>query len=461
VSRPALEVADILRAQGSRFLERYQHSISYQQLKVYRAVLACRTASLGGHLDVCSNCGLETGVSFNSCRNRHCPKCQARAREQWLEARQQELLPIGYFHVVFTVPHELNVFALTSPRQFYDLLFAAASETLIEVARNPQRLGANIGALAILHTWGQNLLLHPHLHCVVPAGGLSPDRTRWIHTERRFLLPLHVLRKVFRGKFLDGLRRLHKKGRLCCDGPAAQYRDRKKFLRLTGPLYRRRWVVYAKKAMGGPDQVLRYLGRYTHRIAISNHRLLDFHQEHVTFRWKDYARGGKQRTMKLTPTEFLRRFFLHVLPKGFVRIRHFGPARQPIPTPQPRPGQKPAHFHRNYRSPTFEQKSSATENTLALSTLRRPDVCCPQTHSPGDQLFMTPQPSRPCDLPVHASLDVCLHSISTLKMAARIACSRLPLRSSARSRPQHSYHRTTNGYLIEHKRPFNTHSPRR
>jgi hypothetical protein len=324
MSKPALEVADILRAQGSRFLERYQHSISYQQLKVYRAVLACRTASLGGHLDVCSNCGMETGVSFNSCRNRHCPKCQARAREQWLEARQQELLPIGYFHVVFTVPHELNVFALTSPRQFYDLLFAATSQTLIEVARNPERLGGDIGALAILHTWGQNLLLHPHLHCVVPAGGLSPDRTRWIHTQRRFLLPLDVLREVFRGKFLDGLRRLHKKGRLCCQGPAAQYRDRKMFLRLIGPLYRSRWVVYARKAMGGPDQVLRYLGRYTHRIAISNHRLLAFDQEHVTFRWKDYAHGGKQRTMKLAAREFLRRFFLHVLPKGFVRIRHFG-----------------------------------------------------------------------------------------------------------------------------------------
>src|SRR4051812_30688170 len=194
MSKPALEVADILRAQGSRFLEHYQRSISYQQLKVYRAVLACRTASLGGHLDVCSNCGLETGVSFNSCRNRHCPKCQARAREQWLEARQQELLPIGYFHVVFTVPHELNVFALASPRQFYDLLFSSASETLIEVARNPERLGADIGALAILHTWGQNLLLHPHLHCVVPAGGLSADRTRWLHTQRQFLLPLRVLR---------------------------------------------------------------------------------------------------------------------------------------------------------------------------------------------------------------------------------------------------------------------------
>ena len=324
MSKPALEVADILRAQGSRFLEHYQHSISYQQLKVYRAVLACRTASLGGHRDVCSQCGFETGISFNSCRNRHCPKCQARAREHWLQARQQELLPTGYFHVVFTVPHELNVFALTSPRLFYDLLFWSASQTLIEVARNPERLGADIGVLAILHSWGQNLLLHPHIHCVVPAGGLSPDRTHWIGTRQRFLLPLPVLRKVFRGKFLAGLRRLHRKGLLRCEGPAAEFKDGKKFLRLVGPLYRQRWVVYAKKAMGGPRQVLRYLGRYTHRIAISNHRLLTFDGEQVTFRWKDYAHGAKQRTMKLTAHEFLRRFFLHVLPRGFVRIRHYG-----------------------------------------------------------------------------------------------------------------------------------------
>lgn len=324
MSEPVLEVADILRAQGNRFLEHYQLSISYQQLKVYRAVLACRTASLGGHLDVCSNCGLKTGISFNSCRNRHCPKCQARAREQWLEARKQELLPTGYFHVVFTVPHELNVFALTNPRQFYDLLFASASETLIEVARNPERLGADIGVLAILHTWGQNLLLHPHVHCVVPAGGLSPDRTQWLRTQPRFLLPLPILRTVFRGKFLAGLRRLYRRGQLICQGPAAEYKDLKKFSRLIGPLHRRRWVVYAKKAMGGSEQVLRYLGRYTHRIAISNHRLLAFDGEHVTFRWKDYAHGCKQRTMTLPAQKFLRRFFLHVLPRGFVRIRHYG-----------------------------------------------------------------------------------------------------------------------------------------
>ena len=305
-------------------MERYQSSISFQQLKTFRAVLACRTAALGGHLDVCSDCGHQAAISYNSCRNRHCPKCQAQARQRWLEARQQELLETSYFHVVFTVPHELNVLALTTPRLFYDLLFSSVADTLLEVARNPERLGADIGVLAILHTWGQNLLLHPHIHCVVPAGGLSQDRTRWIATEHRFLLPLPVLRKVFRGKFIAGLRRLHRKGRLRCEGPAGEYADARRFAQLLRTVHRQPWVVYAKQAMGGPAQVLRYLGRYTHRIAISNHRLISFDGEHVSFRWKDYTGGGKQRIMRLDAREFLRRFFLHVLPKGFVRIRHYG-----------------------------------------------------------------------------------------------------------------------------------------
>jgi hypothetical protein len=324
MSRPALEVADILRAQGKRFIDHYERSLSYQQLKAYRAVLACRTALLGGHLDVCADCGHEAPISYNSCRNRHCPRCQAQARERWLEARQQELLETSYFHVVFTVPHELNVFALTCPRVFYDLLFRSAADTLLEVARNPQRLGADIGVLAILHTWGQNLLLHPHIHCVVPAGGLSPDRTRWIATEHRFLLPLPILRKVFRGKFVAGLRRLHRKGQLRCEGPAADYLDARRFSQLMRTVHRQPWVVYARQAMGGPRQVLRYLGRYTHRIAISNHRLIGFDGERVAFRWKDYAHGGKKGAMTLDAREFLRRFFLHVLPLGFVRIRHYG-----------------------------------------------------------------------------------------------------------------------------------------
>ena len=313
-----MEVADILRAQGYPFLEHYQSSFSYQQLKAFRAILRCRTAALGGHIDVCLKCGHEEGISYNSCRNRSCPKCQAQARERWLEARQQELLDTGYFHVVFTVPHELNPLARNSPALFYDLLFAASSQTLLEVAADPKRLGAEIGFLSILHSWGSNLLLHPHVHCVVPAGGFSPDHQRWIHTHPRFLLPIPVLRRVFRDKFLFALNRLYSNGSLDCSGPAAAFSERLNQLR------KKKWIVYAKPPFGGPAHVLRYLGRYTHRIAISNHRLLAFDGERVSFRWKDYAHGGKQRIMTLAATEFLRRFFLHVLPRGFVRIRHFG-----------------------------------------------------------------------------------------------------------------------------------------
>src|SRR6266496_127411 len=295
--RPTFEVADILRVQGDRFLDRYRSSFGFQQLKAFRAILRCRTAALGGHRDACPSCGHQA-ISYNSCRNRHCPKCQTQARERWLAARERELLTTSYFHVVFTVPHELNVLALENPRLFYDLLFTASAQTLIEIAIDRKHLGAEIGVIAILHTWGQNLLLHPHIHCVVPAGGLSPDHRRWVRPRYPFFLPVKILSRVFRGKLLAGLKRLHRRKKLQCAGPAA--------------------------ALGGPMQVLRYLGRYTHRVAISNHRLLIFKQERVTFRWKDYARGGKQGEMTLTATEFLRRFFLHVLPKSFVRIRHLG-----------------------------------------------------------------------------------------------------------------------------------------
>jgi predicted Zn-ribbon and HTH transcriptional regulator len=323
MTRPTLEVADILRAQGDRFLERYRSSFDFQQLKAFRAILRCRTAALGGHRDGCSRCGYQT-ISYNSCRNRHCPKCQAQARERWLAARERELLNNSYFHVVFTVPHELNVLALENPRLFYDLLFAASTQTLLEIASDPKHLGAEIGVIAILHTWGQNLLLHPHIHCVIPAGGLSPDHRRWVRPRYPFFLPVKVLSRVFRGKFLAGLKRLHRRKKLPCAGPAAALADQKQFAKLLRRLHHHDWVVYAKPAFGGPMQVLRYLGRYTHRVAISNHRLLAFEQERVTFRWKDYAHDGKQGKMTLAATEFLRRFFLHVLPKGFVRIRHFG-----------------------------------------------------------------------------------------------------------------------------------------
>jgi len=323
MKRPTVEVAGILRAQGRRFLDRYRSGLDYQQLKAFQAVQNCRTAALGGHIDACPQCGHQA-ISYNSCRNRHCPKCQAQSRQRWVAKREQELLDTSYFHVVFTVPHELNVLALDNPRLFYDLLFSASAQTMREVAADPKHLGAEIGVISILHTWGQNLLLHPHVHCVVPGGGLSPDHTHWVRQRYPFFLPVKVLSRVFRGKFLAGLKRLRRRKQLRCAGPAATLADNRQFAKLLRRLHRQDWVVYAKPTFGGPMQVIRYLGRYTHRVAISNHRLLAFDGERVTFRWKDYARGGKQRKMTLAATEFLRRFFLHVLPKGFVRIRHFG-----------------------------------------------------------------------------------------------------------------------------------------
>ncbi len=323
MTRPTFEVADIVRVQGDRFLDRYRSSFGFQQLKAFRAILRCRTAALGGHRDACPNCGHQA-ISYNSCRNRHCPKCQTQARQRWLTARERELLTTSYFHVVFTVPHELNVLALENPRLFYDLLFTASAQTLLQIAMDRKHLGAEIGVISILHTWGQNLLLHPHIHCAIPAGGLSPDHHQWVRPRYPFFLPVKVLSRVFRGKFLAALKRLHRRNQLCCAGPAAALADPLQFTKLVRRLHRHDWVVYAKPAFGGPMQVLRYLGRYTHRVAISNHRLLAFDQERVTFRWKDYAHGGKQGKMTLGATEFLRRFFLHVLPRGFVRIRHFG-----------------------------------------------------------------------------------------------------------------------------------------
>jgi hypothetical protein len=324
MNRPTVEVAEILRAQGSRFLDKYQSSFGYQKLKAFRALQNCRTAALGGHLDACLGCGYQQAISYNSCRNRHCPKCQAQARQRWLAAREREVLPTTYFHVVFSIPHELNVFALENPRAFYDLLFQASSASALEMAANPERLGAEIGMIGILHTWGQNLLLHPHIHYVIPAGGLSPDHQHWVSSRHRFFLPMKALRRVFRGKFIDGLKRLYRRKKLGCAGPAAVFSERKQFTKLLGRLRRQNWVVYCKPAFGGPMQVLRYLGRYTHRVAISNHRLLAFDGERVTFRWRDYAHGNQSRVMTLDAIEFLRRFFLHILPKGFVRIRHFG-----------------------------------------------------------------------------------------------------------------------------------------
>ena len=323
MTRPAVEVADLLHAQGKRFVEQNRSWLSYQQLKVLRALERCRTAALGGHIDHCSRCG-HRAISYNSCRNRHCPKCQAQARQRWLAAREKEVLGVPYFHVVFTLPHELNPLCDRNAKLIYDLLFRASAETMLEIAADPKHLGAQIGFLSILHTWGQNLSLHPHVHCVVPAGGFSPDRQRWIHPRYAFFLPVKVLGKVFRGKFLEGLRRAYRRKKLDLGGATTHLAHAPRFQAFVHQLFGLDWVVYAKPAFGGPAAVLRYLGRYTHRVAISNHRLTAFDGERVTFRWKDYAHGNKKRLMTLSATEFLRRYVQHILPRGFVRIRQYG-----------------------------------------------------------------------------------------------------------------------------------------
>lgn len=323
MKRPTVEVADLLHAQGDRFIEKNRSWLSYQQLSVLRALKDCRTAALGGHVDSCSQCGHQA-ISYNSCRNRHCPKCQAQARQRWLAAREKEAFGVPYFHVVFTLPHELNPLCDRNAKLVYDLLFRVSAETMLEVAADPKHLGAQIGFLSILHTWGQNLSLHPHVHCVVPAGGFAPDRQRWIHPRYAFFLPIKVLGKVFRGKFLEGLRRAYRRKKLDLGGATTHLAHAPRFQAFAHKLFGLDWVVYAKPAFGGPAAVLRYLGRYTHRVAISNHRLTAFDGERVTFRWKDYAHGNKKRLMTLSATEFLRRYVQHILPRGFVRIRQYG-----------------------------------------------------------------------------------------------------------------------------------------
>ena len=323
MSRPAVEVADVLHAQGDRFLARHPW-LSVQQRTVLRALRRCRTAALGGHVDRCGACG-HRAISYNSCRNRHCPKCQAQARERWLAARERELLDVPYVHVVFTLPHALDPLCRRNAARLYHLLFRASAATLLAVAANPKHLGAAIGFLSILHTWGQTLVRHPHVHCVVPAGGFAPDDHRWVRPKYAgFFLPVHVLSRVFRGKFVAGLRRAYTRGELDLSGATAALRQPAQWRAFVDGLFRTEWVVYAKPAFGGPGAVLRYLGRYTHRVAISNHRLIDFDGDRVTFRWKDYTQEGQRRTMTLTAMEFLRRFVQHVLPRGFVRIRQWG-----------------------------------------------------------------------------------------------------------------------------------------
>src|ERR1700720_2227919 len=323
MSRPPLEVADLIRSTGAAFIERNRQWIRWQHVKVLLAIARCRTAALGGHVDECTRCGHRATVSYNSCRNRHCPKCQTAARGRWIAARQRELPPTRYVYVVFTLPHRLVPLVLQNKKVIYDLLFRASAETLLEVARDPRHLGAEIGFFTVLHTWSQKLVLHPHVHCVIPAGGLSLDHTHWVKSRDRFFLSIRVLRRVFRGKFVAALKQAFRDRQLVFHGNLTLLAQPRTFAAWLRPLFRKDWVVYSKPPFGGPEYVLQYLGR-THRVALSNHRLVSFVEGKVAFRWRDSAHYNEQKLMTLSLDEFLRRFLLHVLPKGFVRIRNFG-----------------------------------------------------------------------------------------------------------------------------------------
>ena len=327
MSEHRLEVADVFRRYERDFFAQWGHVLGPHQRKAFKAIRDCRTAALGGHVEYverCDTCGHRV-ISYNSCRDRHCPKCQAMARAKWLEARQTEVLPVPYFHVVFTLPQQIGGLALQSAREIYNILFRAASETLLTIAADPKRMGAAVGFLAVLHTWGQNLHLHPHLHCVVPGGGIGPDGASWVGCRKKsFFLPVRVLGSRFRNLFLTYLRKAFQRGKLRFHGEMASLAKPAAFEALCRRARRIKWVVFAKPPFGGPEQVLKYLARYTHRVAISNRRLLSMEDGRVTFEWKDYAGGNQVGVMKLEAVEFIRRFLLHILPSGFVRIRQFG-----------------------------------------------------------------------------------------------------------------------------------------
>lgn len=318
-----LEVADIFRQVGPAYRAEHAAALSRGQRRVMSAIERCRTAALGGHVEQCDSCGHQR-ISFNSCRNRHCPKCQSLVRAQWLEDRQTELLPVEYFHVVFTVPQEIAAIAYQNKALVYDILFRATAETLRTIAGDPKHMGAEIGFIAILHTWGQNLGHHPHLHCVVPGGGIAPNGDRWVSCRPGFFLPVRVLSRLFRRLFLAQLQLAFDHGELQFFNSLEALSNRVAFAKHLAPATRAEWVVYAKPPFGGPKQVLEYLGRYTHRVAISNNRLREFSDGAVTFAWKDYRHESRNKTMRLDAHEFIRRFLLHVLPSGFQRIRHYG-----------------------------------------------------------------------------------------------------------------------------------------
>jgi len=325
VSRPALEVADIFRDHGAAWRSANAGHVSLDQLKVMSAIERCRTAALGGHVARCEDCS-HTLIAYNSCRNRHCPKCQGAAAKEWLAEREAELLPVPYFHVVFTLPAALRDIAYQNKAVVYDLLFKASAETLLTIAADPKHLGARIGFISVLHTWGSTLIHHPHVHMIVPGGGLSPDRSKWVACRPRYFLTVEVLSALFRRLFLEMLLAAHRAGRLQFFGDHAALANKTAFERRLKPLRNSKWVVYCKRPFAGPRQVLRYLSRYTHRVAISNRRLISADQNGVTFRYKDYRLDGTARykTMTLATGEFIRRFLIHVLPKGLHRIRHYG-----------------------------------------------------------------------------------------------------------------------------------------
>jgi putative transposase/transposase-like zinc-binding protein len=325
MSRPKLELADIFRRHGGAWRTANARHLNLAQRRVMTAIEICRTAALGGHVERCQGCA-HTRIAYNSCRNRHCPKCQWSAASSWLEARENELLPVPYFHFVFALPATIGAMAYQNKAKVYGLLFKAASETLTTIAADRRHLGAEIGILAVLHSWGQNLQHHPHLHCIVPGGGVSLDGTRWIASRPGFFLPVRVLSRLFRRLFLEGLVAAFDAGDLKFFGDLAPLKRAKEFAGTIAMLRATEWVVYAKEIFAGPEQVLAYLARYTHRVAITNRRLLDVDQTHVTFRWKDYRKGArrKHKVMRVDVGEFMRRFLLHILPNGFHRIRHYG-----------------------------------------------------------------------------------------------------------------------------------------
>jgi hypothetical protein len=321
--REGLEVADVFRRFGLAFREQHGASLSSARRRAMIAIESCRTAALGGHVERCDDCGHER-IAYDSCRNRNCPKCQGLARAQWIADRQAELLDVPYFHVVFTVPAVIEVIAFQNQTVVYDILFRAASETLRIIAADPKHLGAEIGFLGVLHTWGQNLLHHPHIHFLVPGGGIAPDGERWIACRPGFFLPVRVLSQMFRGRFLHYLERAFSAGKLNFFAAHRHLHEPAAFRRYLAPVWKTEWVVYAKRPFAGPAQVLDYVGRYTHRVAISNNRLLSMDNGKVGFRWKDYRDGNRQKVMTLDANEFIRRFLIHVLPDGFHRIRYFG-----------------------------------------------------------------------------------------------------------------------------------------